>query len=124
VSEIVHAPRIVVGVDGSAGSVLALRWALRIARAEHALIEAVGAWEYPAWTADVPLPEYSPRQEREKALNGAVDEVYGADRPAYLGVLSETATRCGCSWTSPPTPSCSWWAAAGTAGSPGCCSAR
>ena len=40
--------RIVVGVDGSDESKVALRWARRIARAEGASIDAVAAWEFPA----------------------------------------------------------------------------
>jgi nucleotide-binding universal stress UspA family protein len=86
-SEIVHGPRIVVGVDGSAGSVSALRWALRIARAEHASIDAVGAWEYAGWSGPVPPPEYSPKLDLEEAVNGVVDKVYGVERPSYLRVL-------------------------------------
>lgn len=39
--------RIVVGVDGSAGSEAALRWALAHARQMNASVEAVAAWQYP-----------------------------------------------------------------------------
>lgn len=39
--------RIVVGVDGSAGSEAALRWAMAHARQTHASVEAVAAWQYP-----------------------------------------------------------------------------
>jgi nucleotide-binding universal stress UspA family protein len=41
----VIARRIVVGVDGSPGSLVALRWALRQARLTGAQVEAVTAWE-------------------------------------------------------------------------------
>jgi nucleotide-binding universal stress UspA family protein len=40
-------PVIVVGIDGSESSKLALRWAARIARTEDVLIDAVGTWQYP-----------------------------------------------------------------------------
>ena len=40
-------PRIVVGVDGSASSEQALRWALRQAKLTGAGIEAVTAWHFP-----------------------------------------------------------------------------
>ena len=40
-------PRIVVGVDGSASSEQALRWALRQAKLTSATIEAVIAWHFP-----------------------------------------------------------------------------
>lgn len=39
--------RIVVGVDGSAPSVAALRWALAEARTHGAVLEAVTTWEMP-----------------------------------------------------------------------------
>jgi len=87
-SEIVSGgPRIVVGVDGSPGSAQALRWALRLARAERATIDVIGAWEYPTtlgWTA---LPDgYSPKDDLEKAVGQLVDDVFGAQRPAYLQI--------------------------------------
>ncbi len=40
--------RIVVGVDGSAGSLAALRWAAAEARVRKATLEVVVAWQYPA----------------------------------------------------------------------------
>ena len=43
--------RIVVGVDGSQGSLHALRWALREARLRHAPVLAVLAWQFhPTWS--------------------------------------------------------------------------
>lgn len=42
-----HAPKIVVGVDGSDASVEALRQAQRLAGPPGAEIEASGCWEYP-----------------------------------------------------------------------------
>lgn len=81
-------PRIVVGVDGSRDSLEALRWALRIARAEHAGIDVVGAWESPstdAWSGVPPVARLE--NEVEKSVTDAVDEVFGPDRPAYLHVV-------------------------------------
>ncbi|MGZ4543436.1 MAG: universal stress protein, partial [Mycobacteriaceae bacterium] len=40
--------RIVVGVDGSAGSKAALRWAAAQAKLSGATLDAVAAWNYPA----------------------------------------------------------------------------
>jgi nucleotide-binding universal stress UspA family protein len=40
--------RIVVGVDGSAGSRTALRWAMNQAQLTDAMVEAVGGWQDPA----------------------------------------------------------------------------
>jgi len=44
--------RIVVGVDGSTGSVEALRWAVDEARRRGDTVEAVAVWHYPVLTAD------------------------------------------------------------------------
>jgi nucleotide-binding universal stress UspA family protein len=41
------ADRIVVGVDGSAGSTRALRWAVDEARRRAATVDVVHAWQYP-----------------------------------------------------------------------------
>lgn len=89
-------PFIVVGVDGSESSKLALRWAARIASAENARIDVVGAWEWPygyGWAA-VPV-EYSPKDDLEKALTETVDEVFGCQRPDGLriGVLEGDPAR-------------------------------
>lgn len=80
-------PRIVVGVDGSAPSKAALRWAQRIATAERTGIDVIGAWSWPSvmGIAGAPL-DYSPRDDIEKELVAAVDEVFGAHRPADLQV--------------------------------------
>ena len=119
-------PRIIVGVDGSAGSRLALEWAARIAASEAAVIDVVGVWEYPVnlgWTA---LPaEYSPKQDMEKAVVEIVDDVFGPDRPPGLRVAHPRGQprrrphreeRRRDSWSSS--------AAAATAASSACSSAR
>jgi K+-sensing histidine kinase KdpD len=41
--------RIVAGVDGSAESVQALRWAARQAEPTGAELQVISAWEYPAF---------------------------------------------------------------------------
>ena len=89
----VEPPRIVVGVDGSASSKSALRWAQRIAAAEHAVIDVVGAWSWPTTmgVAGIPL-EYSPKDDIEKELTESVDEVFGPDRPADLIVRAVQGT--------------------------------
>lgn len=80
--------RIVVGVDGSAESALALRWGARIAAAEGTGITVVAAWEYPATYEWAAWPEgYSPETDMEKAAQDVVDAVFGAQRPADLEVL-------------------------------------
>lgn len=80
-------PVVVVGVDGSESSKLALRWAARIARAEDAVIEIVGTWHYPYANGWAAVPdEYSPEEDLEKVLTDVVDEVFEGARPADLRV--------------------------------------
>jgi len=83
------AGRIVVGVDGSPGSKLALSWAARVARHEQAGIDVIAAWEFPLNVGWTTLPaDYSPKHDMEKAAIAAVDEVFGPDRPADLRVIT------------------------------------
>lgn len=80
-------PRIVVGVDGSEPSKLALRWARRLAAVEQADIDVIGAWAWPSLAgATVVALDYSPMDDIEKELTAAVDEVFGPDRPPGLRV--------------------------------------
>lgn len=79
-------PRIVVGVDGSECSKLALRWAARLAAEEGADIEAVIAWQLPVgigWGAVLP-DSYQPAADMEKILVEAIDDVFGSNRPRHL----------------------------------------
>jgi nucleotide-binding universal stress UspA family protein len=78
--------RIVVGVDGSEGSKAALRWAARQAEYTGATLEAVITWQYPTFYGWVPsYPEdINLDHLAQRALTDALDEVFGADRPAGL----------------------------------------
>jgi len=85
--------RIVVGIDGSEQSQLALRWAAYLARVSGCTIEVVTAWQpiTVAATAGgfgymmVPA-EWDPAAAMEKAVVDTLDQVFGADRPADLQV--------------------------------------
>jgi len=77
--------RIVVGIDNSAGSAEALRWALAYARQTGGSVEAVTAWQVPAmyayaygWTPtgidDAGIIRYA-----EKSLNETVAQVLSAE---------------------------------------------
>jgi len=80
-------PRIVVGVDGSAQSRTALRWAARLAVDTGAWVEAVTAWHFPISTgwagAGVPM-NFDPEQDMHKVLIETVDAAFGSERPAGL----------------------------------------
>lgn len=80
------APHVVVGVDGSAESIEALRWAARYAAATGATISAVHAWHYPPAG---PAPAARPpqgitdeiREMMQQTLDAAVSQVFGTATP-------------------------------------------
>jgi nucleotide-binding universal stress UspA family protein len=75
---------VVVGVDGSAESLSALRWAARYATATGARVRALLAWHYPAAAGGAPVgvaPE-AIRGETEAQMNQTLDE---AIAKAYAG---------------------------------------
>lgn len=77
---------VVVGVDGSEESKLALAWAVRLARPLGARVEAITCWEYPTaygWALGLPTG-WRPDTDAEKVLNSTVDEVFGEERPHDL----------------------------------------
>ncbi|MGC9671218.1 universal stress protein [Planosporangium sp. 12N6] len=76
--------RIVVGVDGSESSTLALRWAIRQAELTGAAVEAIYAWEIPTYAGMAPMVETGAEPELlakagEQVLADALAEV-AADR--------------------------------------------
>ena len=80
--------RIVVGVDGSEQSKLALRWAQSLAAGLGASIDAVAVWQIPtAYGWSVVPNDWNPELDTEKSLAVAVDEVFGAQRPDDLRLL-------------------------------------
>ncbi|MFJ2776793.1 MULTISPECIES: universal stress protein [unclassified Kitasatospora] len=77
--------RIVVGIDGSAPSKAALRWAVGQATLTGAVVHVVAAWEYPAlygWFA--PMTDNGFEESARRTLTAEVDEVVGADRPVEI----------------------------------------
>jgi nucleotide-binding universal stress UspA family protein len=77
--------RVVVGVDGSEQSKLALSWAARIARATGAEIDAVIACHDPANASlGYMFPEWSPEADAAKCLEEAVDAVFHDRRPGGM----------------------------------------
>ncbi|MEO7125018.1 MAG: universal stress protein [Nakamurella sp.] len=78
--------RIVVGVDGSPGSLAALRFALAEARLRDAEVQALCAWHYlDTFGGPEVLPEgYDLRAEAERTVNDAVAAVDPAERAGVL----------------------------------------
>jgi nucleotide-binding universal stress UspA family protein len=84
--------QIVVGVDGSESSKVALRWAARLAPSLGATIHAVVAWEYPlVFGLDAGVPStWKPDETAKDILEKSLEEVFGKDRPAGLvGSISQ-----------------------------------
>jgi nucleotide-binding universal stress UspA family protein len=78
--------RIVVGVDGSAGAKEALRWAVRQAKLTGAALDAVIAWQYPAFFGWAPVsPDDADFAKiAEQTLNGALTETLGPEWPSWV----------------------------------------
>ena len=78
--------RIVVGVDGSAESVQALRWAARQAELTGAKLQVITAWEYPAFYGWAPANpgETDFAHLSATAQDEALGTVFGTDRPDWV----------------------------------------
>jgi nucleotide-binding universal stress UspA family protein len=81
---------IVVGVDGSAPSLAALRWAADEARLREARLLALHAWAFPPPVAVpgpglAPLPELAPPGQLEAVREGAEAELEDALAAAFSG---------------------------------------
>jgi nucleotide-binding universal stress UspA family protein len=77
--------RIVVGVDGSAASLDALRWAGRLGTALGCELDAVTSWAYPMSYGMTALPvEWIPADDAARALATALESAFGDDRPEGL----------------------------------------
>jgi nucleotide-binding universal stress UspA family protein len=75
------APRIVAGVDGSASSLAALRWAVRQAELTRGTVEAVIAWQFPAvgggygWAPVAMIETGDPQEIAAKTVTEAISSV-------------------------------------------------
>ena len=74
--------KILVGVDGSASSIEALRGAANIAKAMNAILQVVVTWEYPS--KFYPVPGWSPEKEALELLSSSLSEAFGTDLPEGL----------------------------------------
>ena len=80
--------RIVVGVDGSAQSGLALRWAVRISSATNASIDAVIACHFPmSYGLGYVSDQWDPETDATNCLKDAVDQAFGSEPPTGLRLL-------------------------------------
>ena len=81
--------RIVVGADGSAGSVPALRWAWREALAHGGSVDAVSTWEHPLLAVLPPVGE----QRYLDARTARLEEIV---RQQFSDIESERGGRRSC----------------------------
>lgn len=82
-------PRVVVGVDGSAGSVHALRKAGELSSALGAHLDVVAVWEPPiefGWTLPVALRTREWRAEYTQIAEQAIAEAFAATPPPDLTI--------------------------------------
>lgn len=84
--------KIVVAVDGSTGSRIALRWAYAEAQLRSARLEAVIVWQYPVTTSipafgAMPTPEDIGASTRTELLDVLDDEGVSADGPVPVSIL-------------------------------------
>lgn len=87
--------RLVVGVDGSAGSRVAVEWAVAEAKLRGAELEVIAAWEIPyAWGGGVVWPQGGDELAEAADAEAAalVDEVVGGPRPDWLHLLTVEGT--------------------------------
>lgn len=76
---------IIVGVDGSDSSKLALAWAARQAELTAASLEVIWVWEAPAsYGWPVAWPEADFERDISHALDELVEEVLGSDPPVKV----------------------------------------
>jgi nucleotide-binding universal stress UspA family protein len=89
------APLVVVGVDGSAESVAALKWAAQYATATGATTTAVLSWHFPAAAGPAPIGKAPKpisdeiRAQMQETLDKAVTDVFGSPMPP--GVQTKVA---------------------------------
>ena len=72
--------RIVVGVDGSSGSRVALRWALDEAARRHAEVDAILVWRNPAALMNGYVPVVMDLAELEAAAKQSLDVALAGER--------------------------------------------
>lgn len=81
--------RVVVGVDGSAQSKDALRWAAHFAETEGARVEVIAAWDLPTsvmWTTQI-IEVEDGALATERALAATVDDVFEHGRPSDITLI-------------------------------------
>jgi nucleotide-binding universal stress UspA family protein len=84
---------IVVGVDGSTGSIDALRTAQRLATALNASVDVVGCWEWPAMFDPTNSPDWHPEADARELARETITAVYGDADAVPLRISSGPTAR-------------------------------
>jgi nucleotide-binding universal stress UspA family protein len=79
--------KIIVGIDGSASSIDAFRWAVRQAQVTGAVVEAMMVWQYPAGV--VPAGTQDFEAESRRALDGAIEGAFSSALPVQVTRIVE-----------------------------------
>jgi nucleotide-binding universal stress UspA family protein len=74
--------KIVVGIDGSASSIDAFRWAARQAQLTGLVVEALMVWQYPGGV--VPPGDQDLEAESRQALDGAIEGAFSDVPPVQV----------------------------------------
>ena len=75
--------RIVVGVDGSEGSVKALRHAIGLAQKFGSTVEAICVWSFPVAYSPLPVA-WHPDEAAQEIVNQVGDTVFGSTWPDWF----------------------------------------
>jgi nucleotide-binding universal stress UspA family protein len=89
-------PRIIVGVDGSESSVVALRWAVRQARLTGGIVDAIIAWQIPALASGygyTPISVEAISGEQEEAERLLAEAISKATGPQDTGRVHSVVTQ-------------------------------
>jgi len=84
-----ESPRIVVGVDGSPQSILALGWAQTLAPTLGAAITAVTAWHFESIVVPYAIDDWDPEADAQQTLADAVVEAFGGQMPENFTAICQ-----------------------------------
>ncbi|NOJ58865.1 universal stress protein [Arthrobacter sp. 260] len=87
--------RIVVGVDGSPSSLLALQWAARLVPTVADSVTAVAAWQVPFTYYEFPVSGWDPKSVARTILSKALDEAFDSEPPPFVSAETRQGPAAG-----------------------------
>jgi nucleotide-binding universal stress UspA family protein len=76
---------VVVGYDGSPAAGSALDRSLSMASALEVSLQIIGVWQYPTVYGGYPLAGWTPEQDMQTMIDGALRERFEGDVPSWVG---------------------------------------